>query len=116
MLVIIVGAITAAVVIRTLADSLSSSQIGLSFSQTYKARSLANACVEKALRRIHNGDFANTDSGNITFTNGNCIYSVSDISGGNISISATGTSGRSIITETVTGTVSGGNITINDWK
>ncbi len=43
-LIIIVGALTSAVVLTALSDGISSAQTGLSFSQTYKARGYANAC------------------------------------------------------------------------
>ncbi len=117
-IVTIVGAFTAAMTLGVLADGISSSSTGLSFSQTYKARSYTNACAEKALFRIHNGDITISEditASPIIFDNGNCIY-IANISGGNITINASGISGRAIVNITVTGTVAGGLVTITGWQ
>ncbi|MCE9585498.1 hypothetical protein K8Q94_02665 [Candidatus Nomurabacteria bacterium] len=115
-LMIIVGTLTAGIVFTVMSDSINSSQIGLTFSQTYKARSYGNACAEKALYRIHNGDITASESNGITFdSNNHCTYDAV-ISGGNVTIDIEGVSGRANVTQNITGTLSSRNITIISWN
>ncbi len=118
-LIIIVGALTAAVVLTALSDGISSAQTGLSFSQTYQARGYANACIEEALYRIHNLDITATENNNGAPTsfgsNEKCTYDAS-VSGANVTIYATGTSNRATVGEILTGAVSGGDVTIIRWN
>ncbi|MES2023088.1 MAG: hypothetical protein V4439_00190 [Patescibacteria group bacterium] len=119
MMMIIIGALTAGIVYTIMSDSISSLQMGVSFSQTYKARSYANACAEEALFRIHNGDITahedNTSSPISFGTNETCTYDAT-VSGGNVTITVTGNAKRAIVSETVNGTVSGGAVHITSWQ
>jgi hypothetical protein len=118
-LMVIIGALATAIIITALSDSISSSQSGVAFYQTYKARSYANACAEKALYRIHDGDITlheDNTSSPFSFASGEwCTYSA-DVSGANITVHTVGVSKVAKVTGTVTGTVSAGNITIVSWN
>lgn len=117
-LVVIVGAITAAIVLTALSDGVSSSQTGLSFIQEYKARSFADACAEQALYLIHIGTIGTPGTGTGTLTpdaSGTCTYDVSVDAGGNVTIDAEGVSGRATVPVAVTATVSLGAVTITNW-
>ncbi len=116
MMMIIVGSLTAGIVYTVLSDSIGSLQTSLSFNQTYQARSFSNACAERALYRIHNGDITTSETDSITFgTNQTCTYDVS-ISGVNITINTIGISRRARVEQIVSGTFSGGVITISSWQ
>ncbi len=117
-LVIIVGVITTAMVLTVLNDGLSSASTGLSFTERYRARSFANACAEKALYRIHNGDITDSENNRldpiIFHDNEECTYSAF-IDGSSFRINAIGISESSHVIMVVTGTLSNGEIAISSW-
>ncbi len=118
LLVIMVGAITTAMVITALGDGLGSAQTGAAFSERYRARSYADACVESALYLIHDDTISTPGSGSdsIDFDTGTCSYTAEVSLGGEISISAEGSAGRSVVPVSVSGTTSLGVIDIVSWN
>lgn len=118
MLVMIVGGITAATVLTALWDGVTASQAGIAYIASSKARSYADACAEKALYRVHNGDVSSpgSDSGSITFADGSCTFSTTVALGGNVTISGEGVYNDSHATVSVQGSVSVGVVTISSWE
>lgn len=119
MVVVIVGAFTAAVVLSALQSGVAGSNIGMSFMESYKARSYANACAEKALYRIHNNDISlsGSESSGLTFDDGStCTYTATVSGGGGVTINAVGLYQLSRVPVAVAGTVSSGHVTITSWQ
>ncbi len=117
-LVILVGAFTAAVVLRALSDGVTSSETGASFLAASRARSYADACAERALYRVHAGDVPTpgSDSGELTLERGTCTYAATTSGGGGVTIDAVGHSGRANVSLGVSGSVTSGNVTVTAWQ
>lgn len=74
--VIIVGSFSlavATVLLRHTADTSKATTISIN---SVSARNMADACIEEALQQIHD-DLIFSGTGNLTFSQGNCSYTVS---------------------------------------
>jgi hypothetical protein len=94
MAVLIVGAIGAAVAVSFLNRGIEASKNTTSLEFAFRARLLADQCVELALQDIRN----NTDyvgKGSSTATTGTCTYEVVEFGGNRRNITAIGKSGDS---------------------
>lgn len=88
--VLIAGAVAVALAASLILLGLDSSRTSFALSQSYKAKGLANACVEEALEKIRESTpFAGT--GGLTLGDGTCSYTVVNLGGQNRSITALGT-------------------------
>ncbi len=129
MLILIVGAISFAIVFSILSSGITSTRIGLAFMGSYKAREYADACIEDTLYIIHAGtasttgcyyeDFENSDSGTDcghTIDNEGCRSTFSGDYGSTWEINSTGQSGRLSRDITVNAEESSGDITITGWS
>lgn len=68
------------------------SQVETSFAreQSGQAKGLADACAEEALQQIHDST-PFSGSGSLTFGEGSCVYTVTNLGGQNREIETTGT-------------------------
>ncbi|MEY4744554.1 MAG: hypothetical protein RL272_499 [Candidatus Parcubacteria bacterium] len=69
---------------------LASSMSGLALAQSAEARQVAMGCADEALGRIK-AYSAFTGSGSLSFSQGNCTFTVTDLGGTNREVDATGT-------------------------
>ncbi len=117
-LVIIIGVLAFAIALSAITDGVSASKSGFSFMQSYEARSYANACAEEVLYKIHSGTISlgTSDSTSEVFSNGSCSASTNVNALGAITMSVSGVALRAKTDITITGTVSGGKVTITAWQ
>lgn len=90
--VLIVGAIGTAIAVSLILLGLSSSRTSFAIEQSNQAKALANSCAEEALQQIRDST-PYTGSGNLSFGQGTCSYTVTSQGGQNRTITASGTVG-----------------------
>lgn len=90
LMVIIVGAIGVTTGVSLLLLGVGSSQMSLTIDKSNQAKALANACAESALNQIRSSP-AFSGSASLTFGQGNCSYTVTNLGGENRLINASGT-------------------------
>jgi hypothetical protein len=93
LLVIITGAIGVATSVSLLLLGIGSSRTSLSIEKSNQAKALVNACAEAALNQIKSSP-SFSGSASLTFGQGNCSYTVTNLGGQNRSISASSTVGE----------------------
>lgn len=92
---LVVGAVGLSIVTAVILLGLGSSRSSFAIQQSVQAKSLANACAEEGLEKIREStSFSGT--GNLSYTTGNCTYTVSSTGGQGRNILAQGNSGDSI--------------------
>lgn len=87
--VLIVGAVGLSIATSLLLLGLNSSRTSFVNEQSAKARSLSNACVEKALQEIRNS-VSYSGGDNFLYSTGSCSYFVTNTGGENREIIASG--------------------------
>ncbi len=90
LLVIITGAIGVATSVSLLLLGVGSSRSSLSFDKSNQAKALVNACAETALDQIRSSP-AFSGSASLTFGQGNCSYTVTNLGGQNRLVNASST-------------------------
>jgi hypothetical protein len=98
--ILVVGAIGTAIAISLILLGISSSRTSFAVEQSNQAKGLTNACVEEALEQIRDST-PFTGSGNLTFGQGTCVFTVTSQGGQNRTITARGTVGTIIRRVTV---------------
>lgn len=84
------GAIVSLLVVSLVFFSLSNTQMSLSLQESFKARSMANLCAEKALQTIRNSNnYAGTKTLDLA-QQGSCGFTVINTGGETRQITATG--------------------------
>ena len=90
--IIIVGSVGVAVAVSLLWFGVESSRTSLVVQHSVQAKSIANACAEEALNRIRDEKtFVGGD--NLSFSDGDCSFSVQDQGGANRLVTASGVVG-----------------------
>lgn len=115
MSVMIVGAITLAIVVSMLLSGLGISNTSFAYQQNAQARALADACVNEALQQIRDNT-AFSGSNNLSLGQGNCTYTVINTGGENRTIQASSTVGVIIRKTQATITQINPTITIASWQ
>lgn len=113
--VLIVGAASVAISLALLITSVDSQRSTLVTQQATQARSLASACAEEALQRMHD-DTAFTGNGNLSLGQGTCTYTVTNTGGSARTIDATGTVNGDIKKLKVYATIGASSISITSWQ
>lgn len=93
LMVIIVGAVGVLTSISLLLLSVGSSRTSLSFDKSNQAKALVNACAEAALDQIRSSP-AFSGSASLTFGQGSCSYTVTNLGGENRLVNASSTVGE----------------------
>ena len=91
-LILVIGAVGVSIATSLVLLGVNASRNGALLQASIEARALANACAERALQDIwENTAFVGT--GNLTFGNGTCTYTVVNTGGENRTVTALGTRG-----------------------
>ena len=90
--ILLVGAVGVTIAISLIFLGLGSSQTSFAMEQSNQSKALANACVEEALQQIRDST-PFTGSGNLTFGQGTCSYTVTSQGGQNRTITTSGAVG-----------------------
>lgn len=115
MAVLIVGAAATAIALGMLTTGTDSQRSTLVVQQAVQARSLAEACAEEALQRIHDNT-AYTGSSNLSLGQGSCTYTVANTGGSNRTIVTTGTVDSVVRKVNVYVTIGASSISITSWQ
>jgi len=92
MSVLVVGAIAVAMTASLLLLGVGNSRTSFAVEQSNQAKALANACAEEALEQIRSS-VSFTGSGNLSFGQGTCTYTVTSQGGQNRTVVVSGTVG-----------------------
>lgn len=93
--VLVVGAVGVAIATSLILLGLGSTRSSFANEQSEQAKALANACAEEGLQQIHDAA-SYTGTGNLTFGQGTCTYTVTSQGGQNRTIAASGSVGTII--------------------
>lgn len=92
MSVMLVGAVGLAIAVTLLILGLDFTRTSLSYTNSLKARGLANACAEEALQQIHDNNSYSSPS-NLTLSGSTCSYTITSGGGAIRTIQSTGVAG-----------------------
>lgn len=113
--VLIVGAVGTAITLSLLLLGVGASRTSFAIEQSRQAWGFANACAEEALQQIR--DLSTfTGTGNLTFAQGTCTYTVLDQGGQNRTVTASGIAGTVIRKEKIVLDMVTPVIHIISWK
>lgn len=115
MSVMIIGAISLAIVVSMLLSGLGTSQTSFANQQSVQAKALANACINEALQQIRDNT-AFSGSNNLSLGQGTCTYTVINTGAENRTIQASSTVGVIIRKTQATITQINPTITIASWQ
>ncbi len=87
--VIVISAIGLTIMLSVIAAGVDASKTDFSLQQSGGARSLASSCVEEALQQITETG-TTSSAGNLVIASGTCMYTITSVNGGNITIQSTG--------------------------
>lgn len=93
--VLVVGAIGIAITLSLILLGLGSSRTSFAIEQSNQAKALVNTCAEEALQQIRDST-PYISTGNLTFGQGACSYTVTSQGGQNRTITSSGTVGAII--------------------
>ncbi len=113
--ILVIGAISTAVALVLLATGADAQRSSLAVQRSIQARSLANACAEEALQRIHDNT-GYTGTGGLTLGNGTCSYTVTNTGGTARSVAASGTVNSVVRRVQVYVTINASSISITSWQ
>ena len=113
--VMIIGAVSLAIVISMLLSGLGTSRTSFAHQQSVQAKALVNACVNEALQQIRDNT-AFTGSNNLSLGQGDCTYTVTNTGGENRTIQASSTVGLIIRKTQATVSQINPSITIASWQ
>jgi hypothetical protein len=115
MSVIILGSLGAAVSTSVMLLGLGSSRSGYAYDQSNRALLLADACIEEGLQKVREDD-EYVGSGEITFSLGECSYTVENITGSQKRVFASGVVGENTRRASVETSSLRPQITIDSWR
>lgn len=115
MAVLIVGAASLATALALLTTGTDAQRAQLVYQQSVQARSLATACAEEALQRMHDTT-TYTGTGNLTLGQGTCTYTVTNTGGNNRTIVTSGTVNNVVRKLNVYATIGVSSISITSWQ
>lgn len=113
--ILVVGAVGIAVTISLVLLGLGSSRTSFAVEQSNQAKGLANACAEEALQQIRDST-PFTGTGNLSFGQGTCTYTVTSQGGSNRTVDATGTAGSILRKVRVIVSTINPSIGISSWQ
>ena len=113
--VIVIGAIGTAVMLSVLLFGLSTSRTDFAVQQSGSAKVIASSCGEEALQRILETGIT-SGSGNLTIASGTCSYTITSISGSNITVKAVGTLGTIISKVKIVIATTTPSIILSSWQ
>ena len=113
--VLVTGAVGVAIAVSVLWLGLGSSKTSFSMEQSNQAKALANACSEEALQQIRDST-PFTGSGNLTFGQGTCSYTVTSQGGQNRTITASASVGTIVRKVKITIDKITPSINITSWQ
>ncbi|MDQ3076038.1 MAG: hypothetical protein M3Q34_02830 [bacterium] len=113
--VLVVGAVGTAVTVSLILLGLASSRTSFAIEQSNQAKGLANACIEEALQRIRELT-AFTGSGNLSFGQGTCSYTVVNTGGSTRLVTASGSVGTLIRKTSVSVNAINPLILLTSWQ
>ena len=90
--VLVTGAVGVAIAVSLLLLGLGSSRTSFALEQHNQSKALANACAEEALQQIRDAT-SFTGTGNLSFGQGTCAYTVTNDGGENRTVTASGAVG-----------------------
>lgn len=113
--VLVIGAVSVAIVVSILWLGLGSSRSSFANEQSDQAMALVNACIEEGLQQIRSSS-SFTGSGNLSLGQGTCTYTVTNTGGNSRTIVASGTVGTIIRKVSVNTTALNPKIIIGSWQ
>lgn len=113
--ILIIGAISTAVAVTLLVTGSDAQRSSLITQRAIQARSLASACAEEALQRIHDNT-GYTGTGNLSLGAGSCSYTVTNTGGTARSVAASGTVNGVVRRVQVYVTINASSISITSWQ
>lgn len=93
--VLVVGAVGALISTALLLFGIGAAKTGVTLEQSHRAKAFVNACMEEALQQINNST-SFTGTATLSWPEGNCTYTVTNLGGANRSIVASSTVGAVI--------------------
>ena len=112
---LVIGAVGLTIAVSLLLLSTSSIRTSFAEEQSAQARNLANSCSQEALARIKMSS-SFTGSRTLNLGNGSCVYTISDLGGGQRQIVSSGTAGTVVRKNKVTISAVTPKITISSWQ
>lgn len=113
--ILIVGAVGVAIALSLLLLGIGSSRSSFAIEQSDQAKGLANACADEALQQIRDST-PFTGTGNLTFGQGTCTYTVTSQGGQNRTVTASGTVGTIVRKVKVIISTINPQITVTSWQ
>ncbi|MFA6588624.1 MAG: hypothetical protein WCT08_06200 [Patescibacteria group bacterium] len=113
--ILILGAVGVAVAVSVLLMGLNNSKTSFAVEQSNQSKALANACAETALQQIKNLN-SYSGTGNLSTSQGNCAYTVTNTGGQNRTVTASGTVGTIIRKISISISAITPTIAISSWQ